>query len=408
MPGPLLVHVHGGVREGAGDVADAAGVVEVDVGDSDASEIRGCHVQLAERSQQRVDRRLASRLDQDGLGPFDQVAGGDVVPAAEQRVDLDDARPDPRVHGFSLAPMQQPMFTDEPTYSVAELSSGIGAVLSRAFPDEVWVQGEIANISRPPSGHVYFDLVGDGCSLAVTLWATDRQVVNAVLRRAGGAVRMTDGTEVRIRVSVSWYAERGRVSLRMLSIDTAYTLGRLAEARELLLNNLAAEGLLRRQDALEVPPVPLRVALITSDGSAAAHDFLRTLEASGHAWKVTLLDARVQGVEAEPSILAALDAACRAAPPFDAVCLVRGGGARTDLAVFDREAVARAIALAPVPVWTGIGHELDTTVADAVANRSFRTPTACAVGLVEQVARWRDRLGSTWDAIARAANQHLR
>jgi len=304
--------------------------------------------------------------------------------------------------------MQQPMFTDEPTYSVAELSSGIGAVLSRAFPDEVWVQGEIANISRPPSGHVYFDLVGDGCSLAVTLWATDRQVVNAVLRRAGGAVRMTDGTEVRIRVSVSWYAERGRVSLRMLSIDTAYTLGRLAEARELLLNNLAAEGLLRRQDALEVPPVPLRVALITSDGSAAAHDFLRTLEASGHAWKVTLLDARVQGVEAEPSILAALDAACRAAPPFDAVCLVRGGGARTDLAVFDREAVARAIALAPVPVWTGIGHELDTTVADAVANRSFRTPTACAVGLVEQVARWRDRLGSTWDAIARAANQHLR
>jgi exodeoxyribonuclease VII large subunit len=304
--------------------------------------------------------------------------------------------------------MQQPLFTEEPTMSVAELNAGIGAVLNRAFPDEVWVRGEIANLNRPPSGHVYFDLVGDGCALAVTLWAADRQVVNAVLRRSGGAVRMNDGTEVRIRVRVSWYAERGRVSLRMLSIDTAYTLGRLAEARELLLRTLQAEGLLRRQANLTLPPVPLRVGLITSDGSAAAHDFLRTLEGSGQAWNVTLLDARVQGTTAERSILQALGAACGATPPFDAVCLVRGGGARTDLAVFDREAVARAIALAPVVVWTGIGHEIDTTVADAVAHRSFRTPTACAMALVEQVVRWRDYLNSTWNAVAHAASHHLR
>ena len=115
--------------------------------------------------------------------------------------------------------------------TVAELNRAIGLVLGRAFPDEVWVQGEIANLSRPASGHVYFDLIGEGSSIGVTLWASDRQVVNAVLRRAGGAVRMTDGTEVRIRARISWWPERGRVSLRMLSIDTAYTLGRLAEAR---------------------------------------------------------------------------------------------------------------------------------------------------------------------------------
>ena len=242
----------------------------------------------------------------------------------------------------------------------------------------------------------------------MTLWASDKQVVNAVLRRAGGAVRMTDGTEVRIRVRVSWYAERGRVSLRMLSIDTAYTLGRLAEARELLLRTLQAEGLLRRQSALPLPPVPLRIGLVTSDGSAAAHDFLRTLEGSGHAWHVTLFDARVQGQAAEGSILEALDTAGASDPPFDVVCLVRGGGARTDLAAFDREAIARAIALAPVVIWTGIGHEIDTTVADAVAHRHFRTPTACAMALVEQVTKWREHLDSTWDAIARAASHHLR
>jgi exodeoxyribonuclease VII large subunit len=233
-------------------------------------------------------------------------------------------------------------------------------------------------------------------------------VVNAVLRRAGGAVRMTDGTDVRIRVRVSWYTERGRVSLRMLSIDTAYTLGRLAEERDVLLRTLHAEGLLRRQANLTLPVVPLRVALVTSDGSAAAYDFLRTLEGSGYAWQVTLLDARVQGATAESSILRAIDTACRSTPPFDAVCLVRGGGARTDLAAFDREAVARAIALAPVVVWTGIGHEIDTTVADAVSHRSFRTPTACAMALVEHVTGWSEHLNHTWNAIARAASHHLR
>jgi exodeoxyribonuclease VII large subunit len=304
--------------------------------------------------------------------------------------------------------MQEPQFTEEPTMSVADLSAGIGAVLTRAFPDEVWVRGEIANLNRAPSGHVYFDLVGDGCALGVTLWASDKEVVNAVLRRAGGAVRMTDGTEVRIRVRVAWYGERGRVSLRMLSIDTAYTLGRLAEARELLLRALQAEGLLRRQAALAMPSVPLRVGVITSDGSAAAHDFLRTLEGSGHAWHVTLFDTRVQGPTAEASILGALQEACAGDPPFDAVCLVRGGGARTDLAVFDREALARAIACAPIVVWTGIGHEIDTTVADAVAHRHFRTPTACAMALVEHVTRWCEHLDNTWDAIARAATHHLR
>ena len=297
--------------------------------------------------------------------------------------------------------MQEALFAEEPTFTVADLNAGIGAVLGRAFPDELWVRGEIANISRPPSGHVYFDLVDGDCGLSVTLWASDRQVVNAVLRRAGGAVRMTDGTEVRIRVRVSWYPKRGQVSLRMLSIDTAYTLGRLAEARELLLQKLRAEGLLARQPALVLAPVPLRVGLVTSDGSAAAHDFLTTLEASGYSFDVVLADARVQGLEAEASVLDAL--ARLHASGVDVVCVVRGGGARTDLAAFDSEAIARAIAVFPIPVLTGIGHEIDTTVADLVAHRRCLTPTACAGALVERVAEWCARLHDRRRAIARAA-----
>ena len=297
--------------------------------------------------------------------------------------------------------MQEPLFAEEPTLTVAQLNAGIGAVLGRAFPDEVWVRGEIANLSRPQSGHVYFDLVDAECALSVTLWASDRQVVNAVLRRSGGAVRMSDGTEVRIRVRVAWYPKRGQVSLRMLSIDPAYTLGRLAEARELLLQRLRAEGLLARQPALAFAPVPLTVGLVTSDNSAAAHDFLMTLEASGYSWRVVLADARVQGIDAEGSVLAAL-ASLRGAG-VDVVCVVRGGGARTDLAVFDSEVIARAIALYPVPVLTGIGHETDTTVADLVAHRRCLTPTACAGALVERVSQWCARLHDRRRSIARAA-----
>lgn len=295
----------------------------------------------------------------------------------------------------------EPLFAEEPTFTVSELNAGIGAVLSRAFPEELWVRGEIANISRPPSGHVYFDLVDGDCALAVTLWASDRQVVNAVLRRSGGAVRMTDGTEVRIRVRMSWYAKRGQVALRMLSIDTAYTLGRLAEARELLLRRLQAEGLLARQPALALAPVPLSIGLVTSDNSAAAHDFLQTLDASGFAWKVVLADARVQGVEAETSVLAALERLRSLS--VDVVCIVRGGGARTDLAAFDSEAIARAIAGFPIPILTGIGHEIDTTVADLVAHRRCLTPTACAGALVERVSEWNARLHDRRRSIVRAA-----
>jgi exodeoxyribonuclease VII large subunit len=304
--------------------------------------------------------------------------------------------------------VQEPLFVDEPTLSVADVSAGIAGALARAFPDEVWVRGEIANLSRASSGHVYFNLVGEGACISVSLFATERAVVNDVLRRAGGAVRMTDGTEVRIRARLSWFARRGSVQLRMLSIDPAYTLGRLAEARERLLHTLEVEGLLRRQATLLLPDVPLRVGLVTSDGSAAAADFVDTLALSGFAFRVVLVDARVQGIEAEASVCAALRALVAHHDRPDVVCVVRGGGSRTDLAAFDAEAVARAIATCPVPVFTGIGHEVDTSVADLVAHASHKTPTACAGAVVERVRAHLTATTLTWDRVARIATARLR
>ena len=264
------------------------------------------------------------------------------------------------------------------------------------------------------SGHVYFDLVDPGelgravpAKVAVALFDSNRQVVNRILRRSGGAVRMTDGVEVRVRGLVDFHPPSGQLKLVMSLIDPAYTLGRLAADREQLLRQLAQEGLLERNRRLALSPAPLRVGLVTSAGSAAAHDFLDELARSGFGFRVVAVDTRVQGPGAQEAVAAAVALAC--GRDVDLVAVVRGGGARTELATFDSETIARAIAAAAVPVWTGIGHEIEDAVADQVAHRAWKTPTACAAALVERWAptyraeqRWAAISGRAAEAVVRA------
>lgn len=294
-----------------------------------------------------------------------------------------------------------PLLDDDGTLTVAEVGRRVERAIRRELPPTLWVRGEIQGLSRPPTGHVHLQLVGDGVSLPVVLFASDRPRVNRSLVAAGNAVRMADGTEVRIRVEVRFYAPKGQISLRMLAIDPAFTLGRLAEQREVLLRRLAADGALRAQSALAVPDLPLRVGLVTSLGSAAHGDVMRTLAAAGVGWRVVECHTAVQGPGAERSIAAALRAV--AAAGVDVVCLVRGGGARTDLAAFDSEVVARAIATLGVPVLAGIGHDVDTSVADEVAWQRFVTPTAAATWLCERAQRWCERRDDAFAGCVRAA-----
>lgn len=313
----------------------------------------------------------------------------------------------------------EPTLWDDPTeatWSVAELGEAIGLALRRAFPDELWVRGEIRNLQRGRGGMVWFDLVEpeggrspsrtSGARLPVVLFDTARRRVNARLVDAGGGVRMDDGTEVRIRARVGWWAPGGRLQLRMTDIDPSFTLGRLAAERDRLLRALDAEGLLRRQAALPRPPVPLRIGLVTSAGSAAEHDVLDELRRSGIGFRVVRADARVQGPGAARSVRRALAAVAGRA--VDVILVVRGGGAATDLAAFDGEPIARAIALLDVPVLTGIGHDIDRTVADEVAHASYKTPTACAQAVVADVRAADRRVAEAWTAVADAALRRLR
>jgi exodeoxyribonuclease VII large subunit len=296
---------------------------------------------------------------------------------------------------------------DDPTFKVSELTDAVQLALDVCFPEEVWVQGEISSLSRSAAGHVYFQLVEPGeagappvAQIAVTLFAKARAAVNASLR-GGGGIRMTDGVEIRIRGRLGLYGPQGRLQLRMSAIDPAYTLGRLAGDRDRLLQALQAEGLLTRNGRLPIGPRPVVVGLATSAGSAAEADFLHELTASGLAWEVVAVDCRVQGADAERSIVAGLRAL--AAHPVEVIALVRGGGARTDLATFDGELVARQIAATAVPVITGIGHEVDTSVADQVAHTACKTPTACAAHLVGRARSFHDRADQLWAEIAEQA-----
>ncbi len=305
----------------------------------------------------------------------------------------------------------------EPTLGVAELCGLVSRAVSAAFPAEVWVRGEIRGWQVSRAGHAYFTLAEDvrgrsqPAELPVVLFASERQRIERRLRDVP-EFSLGDGIEVRIRVRVGYYAGRSQVQLQMSAVDPVHTLGKLAADRSRVLRALAADGLLERNRSLPWPLLPLRVGLLTSEGSAAHADFVHEIERSGFGFEVVLVHARVQGRGAEGSVVRALR--LLGASGCDVIAVVRGGGSRTDLATFDHEAVARAIAAAPVPVTTGIGHETDRSIADEVAHTACKTPTACAATLVAHVAAARDRAEAAWRRIGdlaagrvRTADDHL-
>jgi len=295
---------------------------------------------------------------------------------------------------------------EDNTLSVTELQDQVGMAVRAKFRSQVWIRGELTSLRRPGSGIVYFDLTETSAGGAirkvpVVLFRDRKALVNRRLTDAGGSIRMTDGLAVRIRGRIDFYGPQSTVQVQMTDIDPAYTIGTMAIARDRLLASLAEEGLLTTNRAQAMPRSPLRIGLVTSPGSAAHADFLDELRRSGLSWRVMVAGAQVQGAGAEHSIVSALGVLARS--DVSVIALVRGGGARSDLAAFDCEPVARAIAASPVPVLTGIGHEIDDSVADRVASQALKTPTACAAALVELVADSHRRAEAAYSDIVATA-----
>ena len=300
---------------------------------------------------------------------------------------------------------QAALFDVERTWRVGELTQRINRALASAFPTEVWLRGEVDGLREPNrNGHQYFSLCernnrrGPLSTLPMALLDQSRRRIDRELA-AWPDFRLRNGLEVRVRAKVQF--GYGSLSLLVSQIDPAHTMGALAADRERVRALLAAEGLLEAQRRLPLAPVPLHVGVVTSDGSAACEDVLGELRSSGLGFRVSLADAQVQGNGADTAIVRALVRLLELRP--DVVLLVRGGGARTDLATFDGERLSRAIARYPIPVLAGIGHEIDTSVVDECAHESFKTPTATAAFVVARVRAALARAEAAWAGIGRVA-----
>ena len=292
--------------------------------------------------------------------------------------------------------MQLSFAGDDATRSIAQLYRELGGYLDERFgrASQVWVAGEVQKLADHRSGHGYLDLVDpastgrDVPTLKAKCWRTTWGPMKASLRAAG--VTLEVGSVIRVRGYLDLYAPRGELSFIVTALDLEAlrlsALGEHARRREVLVRRLADEGLLEANRALVLAPVPLHVGLVASKGTEGCNDFLGVLEQSEFSFRVTLARAAVQGPSAATQVAGGVHALGRAG--CDVVCVVRGGGAQGDLAAFDDERLARAIAACPVPVRTGIGHTGDVSVADLVAHEACRTPTACAEGLVAIVREW--------------------
>ena len=294
-----------------------------------------------------------------------------------------------------------------PTFSVGELADAINGALRRKFSDGVWVRGEIQGWSvRGP--HAYFRLVEDTddgkAAINIQFFAPAQARLKPLLMK--NRLRLADGLKVRIFGHLDFFAPSGQLGLKMSGIDPRFTLGEMALQRDDVVRRLVATGLYDRNRGRRVPAAPLRIGVVASTASAAWADFMHEIERSTLAFQLRVIDVRVQGEWAVTEVTAAVRTLARHRD-LDALVIIRGGGSRSELATFDHEAIATAIALAPIPVFTGIGHEIDRSVADEVAHTALKTPTACAAALVEHVVAFQQRTELLWTAIERRAERDV-
>lgn len=284
---------------------------------------------------------------------------------------------------------------DRVVYTVSELNRQVKDLLEHSFP-LLWIEGELSNLARPRSGHWYFTLKDAGA-----------QVRCAMFRTRNGLLRFqpTDGMQVLVRARLGLYEARGDYQLIVEHMEEAGD-GALRRAFEALRDRLMTEGLFDDARKRPIPPVPARIGVITSPTGAAVRDILSVLRRRFPLARVMVYPVPVQGAAAAPAIVDAFGMAAARAE-CDVLILARGGGSLEDLWAFNEEAVARAIAACPIPVVTGIGHEVDFTIADFVADRRAPTPSAAAELLSPDHAEWRTRLARLDETLMRAFRNRL-
>jgi exodeoxyribonuclease VII large subunit len=281
-----------------------------------------------------------------------------------------------------------------PAVTVGQFSEVVNQLLSSAFDGGVWIEGEIEGLKKP-NPHLYFSLIenvdGKKAQANINLFAGNLRAIQTKLRQQG--LELKDGLRVRLYGIPDYYAPFGKLSIKAEDIDTQFTVGDVAAKREALLKALLEKGVDKLNKRRPVPLVPLRLGVVSSSQAAGWADAERQLLESGFGFSVSFIDVRVQGDDAPPQVVAALNTLSRR-DDIDVVLLMRGGGSKSDLAAFDDERIALAISQCRHPVFTGLGHQIDTSIADIMAHTAHKTPTACAQAVIALVEEFLSDLAS--------------
>jgi exodeoxyribonuclease VII large subunit len=297
--------------------------------------------------------------------------------------------------------------TAERTWTIGDLNRRAGLAVVKEFRGPIWTVGELARVSG--TGTRWLELVergggrdGRDAHLQARCSPTRWQRVERKLAEAGVELRVGQRLVVAGCLEIG---DAGKLTLVLEDVDVDALVGDRLRARRQLVQQLIDDDLFDANRRLVLPRLPLRVGVVASSGSDGHRDLMRQLESSGFAFAVTLRSIAVEGPTAPRAIQAAL--ATLGPADVDLAIVVRGGGAKASLDVFDRPPVAKAVATALVPVWTGIGHTGDRSVADEVAHRSFATPTAVGQELVATVAGAWDEVAGAVAGIARVVQARL-
>ena len=282
-------------------------------------------------------------------------------------------------------------------YNLRELCEWLQDIVGSEMPDRYWVRAEIASMSV--RGHCYMELIekADNGILAAkvraTCWSNMYGLLSAYFTQETGE-SLHVGLQVLLEVSVEFHSVYG-LSLNVWNIDPTYTIGDLAKQRQATINKLQLDGVMELQQALELPSLVRRIAVVSSSEAAGYGDFCDQLKNNrfGFDFQVQLYSAVMQGDTASRSIINALSAIAGQEEEWDVVVIIRGGGASTDLSCFDDYELASHCAQFPLPIVAGVGHTRDVSVVDMVVYSSVKTPTAAAEWLIDRVAVQVERVG---------------
>ena len=288
-----------------------------------------------------------------------------------------------------------PARPERDVYSVSRLNREVRVLLERGF-GSLWLEAEISNFARPSSGHWYFSLKDAAAQVRCAMFR-QRNMLCAFTAR--------DGQKVLVRARIGLYEPRGEYQLIVDHMEDA-GLGALKRQFEELSAKLSQEGLFAVERKRPLPGLPKRIGVVTSPTGAAVRDILHVLARRFPAAAVLIYPVPVQGAQAAAEIIAALQTAGRRAE-CDVLILARGGGSLEDLWAFNDERLARAIVASPIPVITGIGHEIDFTIADFAADVRAPTPSAAAELVVPDAEEWRNAFAQLGARLQRGVRRRL-